>query len=59
MIGALIILGIIVILVIICVSADSLITVDEAEMLRAIADSLDCPIPPFIPKTTEGIGIRT
>jgi Zn-dependent protease with chaperone function len=35
-----------------CISADSLITVDEAEMLRAIADTLDCPIPPFIPKLT-------
>lgn len=35
-----------------CTSADSLITVDEAEMLRLIADSLDCPIPPFIPSAT-------
>jgi Zn-dependent protease with chaperone function len=33
-----------------CVSADSFITVDEAELLRLISDSLDCPIPPFIPK---------
>jgi Zn-dependent protease with chaperone function len=33
-----------------CITADSLITIDEAEMLRAIADTLDCPIPPFIPK---------
>jgi hypothetical protein len=36
-----------------CVSMDSLITVDEAEMLRAIADTLDCPIPPFIPKSEK------
>jgi Zn-dependent protease with chaperone function len=33
-----------------CTSADSLITVEEAELLRLIADSLDCPIPPFIPR---------
>jgi Zn-dependent protease with chaperone function len=38
-----------------CISADSLITVDEAELLRLIADSLDCPIPPFIPRPA-GIG---
>ncbi len=33
-----------------CVSADKLITVDEAELLRLISDLLDCPITPFIPK---------
>lgn len=27
------------------VNADGLVTVEEAEMLRALADSLDCPIP--------------
>ena len=32
-----------------CISADSIIRVEEAEMVRAIADSLDCPIPPIIP----------
>jgi Zn-dependent protease with chaperone function len=31
------------------VSADGIIQVQEAELLRAVADSLDCPIPPFIP----------
>jgi hypothetical protein len=31
-----------------CVLHDGLITVTEAEMFRAIADSLDCPIPPLI-----------
>jgi Zn-dependent protease with chaperone function len=31
------------------VAADGIIQVHEAELLRAIADSLDCPIPPFIP----------
>ncbi|MBN1625196.1 MAG: M48 family metallopeptidase [Deltaproteobacteria bacterium] len=36
-----------------CISADSFITVEEAELLRLIADSLDCPMPPFI---TSGTG---
>jgi hypothetical protein len=31
------------------VAADGLIAEMEAELLRGIADSLDCPIPPFIP----------
>ena len=31
------------------VAADGLLQGSEAELLRAIADSLDCPIPPFIP----------
>ena len=32
------------------VAADGIIQVHEAELLRAaIAESLDCPIPPFIP----------
>ena len=30
------------------VSADGVIIEEEAELLRAIADSLDCPIPPVI-----------
>ncbi len=36
-----------------CVLADSEVTIAEAELLRAIADSLHCPVPPFVPgKTT-------
>ena len=31
------------------VGADGLIQEREAELLRAIADTLDCPIPPFLP----------
>jgi len=31
------------------VAADGFIQEAEAEMLRAIADTLDCPLPPFIP----------
>ena len=30
------------------VSADGHVTVREAELLRAIADSLNCPMPPFV-----------
>src|SRR5262249_7558883 len=30
------------------VGADGMIQESEAELLRAIADSLDCPIPPFV-----------
>ena len=35
------------------VAADGVIQELEAELLRAIADTLDCPIPPFIPKQAE------
>ena len=38
---------------VVCISADSIITVDEAEILRAVADTLDCPIPPIIPRKIE------
>jgi uncharacterized tellurite resistance protein B-like protein len=31
------------------VAADGVIQELEAELLRAIADTLDCPIPPIIP----------
>ena len=30
------------------VGADGVMTESEAELLRAVADSLDCPIPPFV-----------
>ena len=30
------------------VGADGLLQEREAELLRAIADTLDCPIPPFV-----------
>lgn len=33
----------------VCLSADDWITTKEAELIRAIACSLDCPIPPFVP----------
>jgi uncharacterized tellurite resistance protein B-like protein len=35
------------------VAADGVIEEMEAELLRAIADTLDCPMPPFIP--TQGV----
>lgn len=32
-----------------CVLADEQVTVTEAELLRAVADSLGCPVPPLLP----------
>ncbi len=34
---------------VICVAADGQVTVAEAELLRTVADSLNCPIPPLLP----------
>jgi Zn-dependent protease with chaperone function len=34
------------------VTLDGRITVREGELLRAVADSLDCPLPPFVPGQT-------
>ena len=36
-----------------CIAADGQVRVAEAEMLRAIAISLDCPIPPVIPGAVQ------
>jgi len=33
----------------VCVSHDGQVTLREGELLRAIADALDCPMPPFLP----------
>ena len=32
-----------------CIAADEEVTVREAELLRAVADALDCPMPPLLP----------
>lgn len=32
----------------VCVASDGKVTVEEAELLRAIADSIECPMPPII-----------
>ena len=32
-----------------CVLMDNIVTVQEAELLRALAIALDCPLPPFLP----------
>lgn len=32
-----------------CISADGYVTVREGELLRGIADMLDCPMPPLLP----------
>jgi Zn-dependent protease with chaperone function/uncharacterized tellurite resistance protein B-like protein len=37
-----------------CVKADREITVSEAELLRAISDSLGVPLPPILPGRVEG-----
>ncbi|GAG86492.1 unnamed protein product, partial [marine sediment metagenome] len=31
-----------------CIGADGKVTIEEAELLRAISDSLGCPMPPFL-----------
>ncbi len=35
-----------------CITANGRTTIAEIELLRAIADSLDCPMPPFLPAQT-------
>ena len=32
-----------------CINADGVVTPEEAELLRAVASLLDCPIPPLLP----------
>jgi hypothetical protein len=34
------------------IAFDKRVTIQEGELLRAIADSLDCPMPPFLPGQT-------
>jgi len=36
-----------------CILHDGQVTISEAELFRAIADSLDCPIPPLITRTSN------
>lgn len=41
---------------ILCISADMAVTIEEAELMRAVAESLGCPMPPLLPgllKTDE------
>lgn len=37
-----------------CVATDNYVSIEEAELLRAIGDALDCPIPPFLPGAMNG-----
>ncbi|MEM5317559.1 M48 family metallopeptidase [Paraburkholderia sp. JHI869] len=37
-----------------CIVADQQVTVREAELLRAICDTLDCPLPPLVVGETQG-----
>jgi len=34
---------------VVCIGVDGVASLKEAELLRAIADALDCPVPPFLP----------
>jgi Zn-dependent protease with chaperone function len=36
-----------------CISSDRLITANESELIRAVVDSLDCPVPPIYPGAVE------
>ena len=36
-----------------CISSDRMITAQEAELIRVVFDSLDCPFPPIYPGTIE------
>jgi Zn-dependent protease with chaperone function len=36
----------------VCISHDAQVTITETELFRAIADSLDCPMPPLLPEQT-------
>lgn len=38
----------------VCISSDNRITLAEAELLRAIANHLDCPVPPILPGEMTG-----
>jgi hypothetical protein len=37
-----------------CILADRQVTVRESELLRAICDTLDCPLPPLVVGEAEG-----
>ena len=42
----------------VCVAADGLVNCPESELLRAISDALDCPMPPFIAsQQVNGAGV--
>ncbi len=38
-----------------CVMGDGKVVVDEVEMLRAVCETLDVPLPPFIPEATRRV----
>ena len=40
-----------------CIAADGQVTVTEAELFRAICDSLDCPMPPLLPGQPLAAGV--
>jgi hypothetical protein len=43
----------------VCIAVDGTVTVEEGELLRAVADALDCPMPPLLgtaPSTASSRG---
>jgi len=36
-----------------CITTDGCVNIEEAELLRLIADSRDCPVPPILPTSVE------
>ena len=38
-----------------CIASDGVVTVEEGELLRAISDSLGCPMPPLINQTEPSL----
>ncbi len=38
-----------------CVGHDGFVTTEEAELLRAVADAFDCPMPPILPGRRPGV----
>lgn len=42
-----------------CIEADQEVTLEEGELLRAVADSLGCPMPPLLPGQPLGQSCRT
>ena len=35
-----------------CIGQDGVMTIDESELLRTVADALDCPMPPPVARTS-------
>ena len=38
-----------------CIGANGLVTTEEGELLRAVADALDCPMPPLMAEASTAL----